>query len=145
MSSAILANVLKGSLPERLASVADSTFAAPDLSTFSAADADIIANAYADASRAVFIWCCPLAGIAFLLNVFIKDKGLVRKEEQEAAKASTPAEVDDEDVEKGEPVQHQRTAGSETKGLDALDDEPSRKPSLSSQRSITSGRSEKRV
>ncbi|PIA93574.1 putative MFS-type transporter [Cercospora beticola] len=84
VSSAILSNVLKASLPERLLSVASSSFAAPDHSIYSDADRDIIADAYASASRAVFIWCVPVAGIAFLLSAFIADKGLVRKEEQAA-------------------------------------------------------------
>lgn len=84
VSSAILSNVLKASLPERLLSVASSSFAPPDHSIYSDADRDIIADAYASASRAVFIWCVPVAGIALLLSVFIADKGLIRKEEQAA-------------------------------------------------------------
>lgn len=84
VSSAILSNVLKASLPERLLSVASSSFAAPDHSIYSDADRDIIADAYASASRAVFIWCVPVAGIALLLSAFIADKGLMRKEEQAA-------------------------------------------------------------
>ncbi|GIZ43165.1 hypothetical protein CKM354_000640300 [Cercospora kikuchii] len=84
VSSAILSNVLKASLPERLLSVASSSFAAPDHSIYSDADRDIIADAYASASRAVFIWCVPVAGIALLLSAFIADKGLIRKEEQAA-------------------------------------------------------------
>lgn len=98
VASAILANVLKASLPERLHSVANSTFAAPDLSVYSASDRNAIRDAYADASRAVFIFCVPIAGIAFLLCAFIKDKGLVRKEEiaQEATDAgSKPADIVD--------------------------------------------------
>jgi len=104
VSSAILANVLKSSLPPRLASVANSTFAAPDLSGYSQADRDAIKGAYAAASRAVFIWCVPLVGICFLLSAFIKDEGLQRQEEREVA---TPQVRDGtprrsiEDVEKG--------------------------------------------
>ncbi|KAK0278204.1 hypothetical protein LTR35_009527 [Friedmanniomyces endolithicus] len=85
VSSAILANVLKNSLPPRLASVANSTFAAPDLSGYSQADRDAIKGAYAAASRAVFIWCVPLVGICFLLSALIKDEGLQRQEEREVA------------------------------------------------------------
>lgn len=85
VSSAILGNVLRSSLPQRLHHLANNTFAAPDLSTFSASDRTAIVSAYASASRAVFIWCVPLVGICLLLCALIKDKGLQRKEEQEAA------------------------------------------------------------
>lgn len=84
VSSAILANVLKTSLPERLRSVANSTFATPNLSGESVADTAIIRDAYASASRSVFIWCIPVSGLALVLTFFITDKGLVRKEEQKA-------------------------------------------------------------
>jgi len=92
VSSAVLTNVLKGSLPGRLLYVAESTFAAPNLANFSPADRVLIKRAYADASRAVFIWCVPLTGLCFVLNVFIKDNGLQRKDEQETA--TPPAEAD---------------------------------------------------
>lgn len=85
VSSAILANVLKASLPDRLKYVAAQTFAVPSLSGLSAADRNAIVDAYASGSRAVFIWCVPVAGIALCLSAFVKDKGLVRKEEQQAA------------------------------------------------------------
>lgn len=83
-SSAILANVFKASLPPRLASVANSTFALPDLSGYSAADQATIIHAYSAATRAVFIWCVPLIGVCFLLCAFVKDKSLEREEEREA-------------------------------------------------------------
>jgi MFS family permease len=101
VSSAILSNVLKGSLPERLEAVANSVFVAPNLANYPVDDANAISGAYANASRAVFIFCVPLAGIAFLLSAFIKDRGLVRQEEREevAASQGTPRTSD---VEKGE-------------------------------------------
>ncbi|RMX86663.1 hypothetical protein D0869_02918 [Hortaea werneckii] len=92
VSSAILGNVLKGALPQRLHYVAQSTFAAPDLSTFSTADQTAIKSAYASASRAVFIWCVPCVGVCFLLCSLIKDGGLQRKEEKEAALQQTKEE-----------------------------------------------------
>ena len=101
VSSAILANVLKSSLPPEVASVANSIFATPDLSQFSPDQRELIIDAYKDASRGVFIWCVPVIGIAFLLCFFIKDNGLVRKEEQEAASPLPEAEMP-EDPEKGE-------------------------------------------
>lgn len=97
VSSAILANVLRGSLPERLADVANSTFAAPDLSTFDEADRVVIADAYASASRAVFIFCTPLTALCLGLCCLVKDHGLIREEETPGA--TTPAAVE-EDVEK---------------------------------------------
>ncbi|KAK4504907.1 hypothetical protein PRZ48_002870 [Zasmidium cellare] len=98
VSSAILANVLKASLPQRLRYVSERTFAVPNLSEFSVADRNAIVDAYSDASRAVFIFCVPLAGIALLLSAVIKDKGLVRKEEQQAAKEEAQEQ---DDAEKG--------------------------------------------
>ena len=89
VSSAILANVLKASLPPRLSVVAESTFATPDLSGYSPDDQAAIKAAYTAASRAVFIWCVPLIGICFLLTVFVRDHGLVRKEEREAAEPAS--------------------------------------------------------
>lgn len=96
VSSAILANVLRGSLPEHLSYVANSTFAAPNLTTFDVADQAAIANAYASASRAVFIFCAPLNALCLALCVFIKDHGLIREEDTPGA--VTPAV--EEDVEK---------------------------------------------
>jgi hypothetical protein len=82
VSSAILANVLRSSLPDHLSYVANSTFAAPDLSTFDVQDQDAIANAYA---------------LCLALCVFIKDQGLIREEDTPGA--TTPAVVE-EDIEK---------------------------------------------
>lgn len=84
VSTAVLGNVLKLSLPAELQSVANSIFATPDLSGFSDSDRVAIKQAYTDASRAVFIWCAPLLGICFLLTALIKDRGLEREEEKEA-------------------------------------------------------------
>ena len=46
-----------------------------------AADRASISNAYADASRTVFIFCVAVIGIALLLTFFITDKGLKREED----------------------------------------------------------------
>jgi MFS family permease len=91
VSSAIMANVLKTSFPKRLESLAQDSFAAPNLSGYSLEDQAVIRNAYSHASRAVFIFCTPLVGVCFVLSVFIKDHGLVRKEERdEEKKAEEP-------------------------------------------------------
>lgn len=113
VSSAILANVLRGSLPERLSYVANSTFAAPDLSTFSIQDQDAIASAYASASRAVFIFCAPLNSLCLALCVFIRDHGLMREEDTPGV--TTPA------------VEHDVEKSNAEKS-----NEPSRKPSAES-------------
>lgn len=119
VSSAILANVLRGSLPEHLSYVANSTFAAPDLSTFSIQDQNAIASAYASASRAVFIFCAPLNALCLALCVFIKDHGLIREEDSPGA--TTPAV--ERDVEKSNFEKS---------------NEPSRRPSVESMK--TSGK-----
>ena len=101
ISSALTGNVLSSSLPEDLKYVASSTFALPNLSTFSSADRIAIADAYADASRAVFIFCTPVIGAAFLCNVFVKDRGLQRKEEMVAEQIVQQQCAVEGDVEKG--------------------------------------------
>lgn len=102
VSSAILANVLKGSLPAHLSAIANSTFAPPDISGYSASDQAAIKAAYTAASRAVFTWCVPVTVICFLLTAVIKDRGLVRKEEREAA---TPPVLEPSDLEEKSPGQ----------------------------------------
>ncbi|KAK5107575.1 hypothetical protein LTR62_001018 [Meristemomyces frigidus] len=101
VSTAILSNVLKGALPPRMAFVANSTFAAPNLSGYSEDDRTTIKHAYASASRAVFIWCVPLIGICLLLCTLIKDQGLIRKEEREAPPADGASRAQANGDEKG--------------------------------------------
>ncbi|KAI4725088.1 putative major facilitator superfamily transporter [Aureobasidium sp. EXF-10728] len=79
--SSISGNVLRSSLPPHLQYIAKSTFAVPDLNTVSAADRTSISTAYANASRNVFIFCVVVIGLGLLLTFFVKDKGLVRKED----------------------------------------------------------------
>ncbi|TKA25586.1 hypothetical protein B0A50_05447 [Salinomyces thailandicus] len=151
VSSAILGNVLKGSLPQRLHYVAQSTFAAPDLETFSPPDRVTIKAAYASASRAVFIWCVPLIGLCFVLCFLIKDRGLVRKEEKEAVTPiaegdGTPRRSEEDDAEKAAALDSQAniTSGSKHVGVDVLSStespDLSRKPSASSLKSEHSDR-----
>ena len=147
VSSAILSNVLKSSLPPRLATVAQSTFAVPNLSGYSEIDRATIVSAYAAASRAVFIWCVPLVGICLLLSALIKDHGLQRKEERQAA---SPEEASGDgiprgsagDVEKGAALEDCSGEGAPGKGAGvAVTPEPrstdhSRRPSLLSEKSV---------
>ncbi|THX60598.1 putative major facilitator superfamily transporter [Aureobasidium pullulans] len=82
ISSAISGNVLASSLPAHLQYIAKSTFAVPDLNTVSAADRRSISTAYASASRAVFIFCVAVIGVALVLTFFVKDKGMKREEDK---------------------------------------------------------------
>lgn len=151
VSSAILANVLKASLPARLASVANSTFAAPNLAGFAPSDQVIIKAAYAEASRAVFIWCVPLPGISFLLCALIRDEGLQRKEERVAATPNTEqsgtSRRQSEDPEKGvaigTPTITSDVEAKDTGMSTSATAEPgdvSRKPSMLSEKSAKSDR-----
>ncbi|KAK4580417.1 hypothetical protein LTR86_000620 [Recurvomyces mirabilis] len=148
VSSAILTNVLKGTLPPRLASIANSTFAAPSLAGYSEADRKAIKHAYSAASRAVFIWCVPLVGICLLLCALIKDQGLIRKEEKEAGTPNGSGEGtprrSTEDHEKGAPGQPVVGQEADAKQLDATmspehtSTGSSRRPSVISEKSSKS-------
>jgi hypothetical protein len=116
VSSAILANVLKSSLPPNLSEVANSTFATPDLTRYSVAERAAIKAAYTSASRAVFTWCVPLTGICILLTFFVKDHGLVRKEERQAVSPRPSSEKSS--------VEHTRSPGDVEKDPEAVVDEP---------------------
>ena len=109
VSSAILANVLKSSLPSRLAAVSESTFATPNLSGYSMEDQVAISAAYTAASRAVFIWCVPLIGVCFLLTAFIRDHGLVRKEDREGATPISTEEGDTSPLPSTDPESEKKT------------------------------------
>jgi hypothetical protein len=108
LSAAILQSTLRSSLPPQFQNLAHSVYAKPNYSLYNAADTEVILNAYEKASRAVFIFYAPVSGICLLLCVFVKDRGLQRKEEVEAEKAKAEAEraasqaTDDQhDIEKG--------------------------------------------
>ncbi|KAL1306458.1 hypothetical protein AAFC00_005156 [Neodothiora populina] len=140
ISSALTGNVLQSSLPAKLQYIAASTFALPDLDTFSRADRITIEDAYADASRTVFIFCTPVIGVALLCNIFVKDKGLQRKEERDEKQQQQPQQLVemDESLQKGglDVVASKLTSESKDKGH-ALDDpstdrDLSQKPSNSS-------------
>lgn len=146
ISSAIQANVLKSSLPARLSAVANSSFAAPKLSAFPAADRAIIGSAYAQASRAVFIYCVPVIGICLLLCAFVKDNGLQREEEK--VSATPPSEQDEEAAQAATAIEKDHTEQDEKEAVSSTHREPeadlslgsestdvSRKPSLSSEKS----------
>jgi hypothetical protein len=82
VSGALLANTLRSSLPEELQYLADDSFAAPDLGFFEPAQRAQIKQAYAAASRAVFIWSFVTIVISLALTTIIRDSGLDRKTEE---------------------------------------------------------------
>ena len=92
---ALLANTLRGSLPEELRYLANDSFAAPDLDFFEPVQRAQIKRAYAAASRAVFIWSFVTIVISLGLTTIVRDSGLVRKMEEEAAQ-NRVAEADGE-------------------------------------------------
>lgn len=104
ISSAISGNVLASSLPAHLQYIAESTFAVPDLNTVSAADRRSISTAYASASRAVFIFCVAVIGMALVLTFFVKDKGMKREEDkvEERAREEEKEQSDHDSEDKAE-------------------------------------------
>ena len=151
VSSAIMANVLKASFPKRLEALAENSFAAPNLANFSLQDQAAIKGAYSAASRAVFIFCTPLVGICFVLSVFIKDHGLIRKEERDLPDTSLPPETERspqvrsfEDCEEGGTgsLDMEKDVASDSKSVEVASQtgniEGSGAPSLSSEKSSNS-------
>lgn len=142
VSSALTGNVLKSNLPDSLQYIASSTFALPDLNTFSIADRITIEDAYADASRAVFIFCTPVIGLAFLCTIFVKDTGLQRKEEKLEAEAAKQQEAEENNKEKtGAPGTEPTNALPSAKGPVSDTDLVSAKNELSEKPSVLSIRS----
>lgn len=81
VSAALLQATLRSHLPSHYRYLAHSTYATPSRASVSEADWSAILEAYAQASRAVFILQVPLIGVAFLLCLFIRDRGLERPKE----------------------------------------------------------------
>ena len=94
ISGAVLQNTLKQNMPSEFMSLALSSYSTPDLSTLGASPAQVhsILEAYAKASRMVFIMNAPFMGICLLGSVLIKDHGLQRPEEKKAAEAAQERE-----------------------------------------------------
>jgi MFS family permease len=129
VSAAILQNVLRAELPDEFKYLAKTTYTKPDYSKFSAADGNAINDAYAKASRAVFIFMAPCAAICLVTCIFVKDKGLVRPEElaEQAAKAAEAARASSQiDEEKGvvEPAGsiHSAESTEKDKKVDEIDE-----------------------
>lgn len=97
VASALFSNTLFNNLPpppslpeNTYDGIISSVFSVPDLSGLSEEHTNIVLDVYTEASRSVFYFWVGCISICWLLTVFIKDKGLQRKEEREASKAPSP-------------------------------------------------------
>ena len=93
ISAVTLQNKLKANLPEDFKYLAMSTYSSPDLSTASPDTRNTVLNAYANASKTVFILNVPFIAICLLGCIFVKDHGLSRKDEVIIGKAETVAQT----------------------------------------------------
>jgi MFS family permease len=84
ISAQVLQSSLKRNLPERLKGIARDTYALPVLGE---ADEEVVRVAYMKAIRTVFVVLAPMMGVCLVLCLLIKDRGLQRPEEREAARA----------------------------------------------------------
>jgi len=91
ISAAALQNTLKKAMPPEFASLALSAYSTPDLDTLGASPAQLrkILEAYARASRTVFIMNVPFMGLCLLGCLFIRDHGLQRPDEVDNEKKTS--------------------------------------------------------
>ncbi|KAF2436633.1 putative MFS transporter [Tothia fuscella] len=82
VGAAVLQNVLAKELPEGFEYLAKTTYAKPDYGAFSKEEGERILDAYAKASRAVFVFLAPCAGVCLATCVFVRDRGLTREEDE---------------------------------------------------------------
>jgi MFS family permease len=97
ISAATLQNSLKKAMPTEFASLARSSYNVPDFDTLVASPAQVqeILQAYAHASRTVFIMNVPFMALCLLGFLLIKDHGLQRPDEVQTA---TPRVETDEGI-----------------------------------------------
>lgn len=88
ISGAVLQNTLKMAMPPEFAFLALSSYSTPDLDALGASPAKMrgILEAYARASRTVFIMNVPFIGACLFGCLLIKDHGLQRPDEMEQTK-----------------------------------------------------------
>jgi MFS family permease len=100
ISAATLQNSLKKAMPAEFASLALSSYNAPDFDALGASPGQTyeVLQAYADASRTVFIMNVPFIALCLLGCFFIKDHGLQRPEEVQGREPSE--EMEEVQVEK---------------------------------------------
>lgn len=94
ISAAALQNSLKKAMPAEFASLALSSYNLPDFEQLDASPAQIqgILQAYAQASRTVFIMNVPFMAMCLLGCLLVKDRGLQRPEEVQEAGSSERVE-----------------------------------------------------
>lgn len=77
-------------------------FSVPDTSALTESQEAMVIDAYVEASRSVFYLWAGAIGLNLLLNVFVEDKGLQRREEKQAGAAPVlderPAPVPSDEV-----------------------------------------------
>jgi hypothetical protein len=89
MAAAVLQSSLKHNLPEEFKYIAASTYSKPDLARFTASQKMMILDAYAAASRAVFIMQVPFIAVCLGGCFFVKDNGLTRPDETQERRRIT--------------------------------------------------------
>jgi hypothetical protein len=122
VSAAILQATLRSNLPNGYQYLAHSTYSLPSQSDISASDWSQILDAYAKASRSVFILQVPLIGLCFAACLFIRDRGLERpkepgdeEEERNAAQQKSDEEAPPtEPSEKSKKGHNHEAAGSKS-------------------------------
>ncbi|KAH6629196.1 major facilitator superfamily domain-containing protein [Boeremia exigua] len=93
ISGAALQNALTKAIPPKFAALATSSYSTPNLDVLGATPAEVrsILEAYARASRTVFIMNVPFMGACLLGCLLIRDRGLRRADEVE--QANTPVQT----------------------------------------------------
>lgn len=90
-SSQIMQSALNKALPTDLQPLVQSSYDLPQGLT--AAQLVEMQGAYAQASRSVFVYMTPVIGLCLILCVFIRDRGLSRKEERQQNKPQDGSEA----------------------------------------------------
>lgn len=90
-SSQLLQSSLRRALPSELRPLVASSYKLPDVDSLSPAEASQVETAYAKASHDVFISMVPVMGLCLVTCIFIKDRGLSRKEPEAVVKVSETA------------------------------------------------------
>jgi hypothetical protein len=107
VSAAILQATLRSNLPDGYQSLAHSAYSLPSPSDISASEWSQILDAYAKASRGVFILQVPLIGLCFVACLFIRDRGLERPKEpgEEEEERNSAQQKPDEEAPPTEPLE----------------------------------------
>lgn len=96
LSSQIMQSTLRKALPDDLRPLVQSSYDLPQGLT--AAQLVEMQDAYARASRGVFIYMTPVVGLCLILCAFIRDRGLSRKEERQQNKPEDGSQAPPQDL-----------------------------------------------